>query len=178
MGTTRSLIRWVIVGRPDGLRAALRRQTGCMTWVDRRRGEAERPWAEPAEAPAAAPLEREAGPAPGDDRIPLVPVDEVPPGTVIEVVAGDRSLAVANVDGELIVVDGTCPHAGGPLGDGHLEGCTLTCPWHGWSYDLRTGRSLVAQDVCLQRYDAEVVDGVLVLAPEALEAAADAARPG
>ena len=157
MGTTRRVIRWVLVGRSDGLRADVRRRFGCLTWLDR--GAA--PGADPAEPthrddPGAA----AEGPMGGT---PLVPLDEVPPGTVIEVVAGDRALAVANVDGEIIVVDGVCPHAGGPLGDGHLEGCTLTCPWHGWSYDLRTGKSLVVEDVALRRHPARVIDGMIVL---------------
>ncbi|MEQ1505076.1 MAG: Rieske 2Fe-2S domain-containing protein, partial [Myxococcota bacterium] len=55
------------------------------------------------------------------------------------------------------------PHAGGPLGEGQLDGCTLTCPWHGWSYDLETGKSLVSDNVFLVGHPVEVVDGMVTL---------------
>ena len=58
----------------------------------------------------------------------------------MEVVAGDRMIALYNVDGELFALDGVCPHQGGPLGQGHLDGCIVTCPWHGWQFDVRTGQ--------------------------------------
>jgi nitrite reductase (NADH) small subunit len=163
VGTTRSVIRWVLVGRPDGVRAAIRREAGCMTWLDR--GGAPSAGSrtdEPFREREVAVLRREGA------LLALIPLAEVPPGTVVEVVAGDLALAVANVAGEIIAVDGVCPHAGGPLGDGHLDGCVLTCPWHGWSYDLHTGQSMVVNDVALRRYPVEVIDGVVMLAEEAL----------
>lgn len=64
---------------------------------------------------------------------------DLPPGSVMEAVVGDRMVAVANVDGHLYAIDGVCAHQGGPLGKGHLQGCVLTCPWHGWQYDVTTG---------------------------------------
>ena len=67
-------------------------------------------------------------------------VSEIPPGTGKEVVVGDRLLAVYQVDGEFYAIDGICPHAGGPLGKGELQGCIVTCPWHGWQFDVTTGR--------------------------------------
>ncbi|MBT4865448.1 MAG: Rieske 2Fe-2S domain-containing protein, partial [Planctomycetaceae bacterium] len=44
-----------------------------------------------------------------------------------------------NVDGEFHALDGVCPHAGGPLGEGGLSGNIVTCPWHGWQFDVTTG---------------------------------------
>ncbi|HUG91739.1 MAG TPA: Rieske 2Fe-2S domain-containing protein [Planctomycetaceae bacterium] len=67
-------------------------------------------------------------------------VDEVPPGTAREAVAGGRVLAVFNVNGQLYVLDGICPHAGGPLGQGRLSEGVVTCPWHGWQFDVTSGR--------------------------------------
>ena len=49
-------------------------------------------------------------------------------------------VAVANVAGEFHVIDGLCPHQGGPLGTGTLCGTVLTCPWHGWQFDVTTGK--------------------------------------
>ena len=63
-------------------------------------------------------------------------------GEVANVVDGTedpRTLALFNVDGTLYAVDNTCPHRGGPLGEGDLDGAIVTCPWHGWRYDVTTG---------------------------------------
>ena len=48
-------------------------------------------------------------------------------------------IALFNVAGSFFAVDNTCPHAGGPIGEGHLTGEVVTCPWHGWEYDPATG---------------------------------------
>lgn len=65
---------------------------------------------------------------------------DCPPGEARECVAGDRIVAVFNVDGEFYALDGICPHQGGPLGKGFLQGCIITCPWHGFQFDVRTGQ--------------------------------------
>jgi len=64
---------------------------------------------------------------------------DVPPGASRETVAGDRIVALFNVDGEFHALDGVCPHQGGPLGKGDLQGCIVTCPWHGWQFDVTSG---------------------------------------
>ena len=74
---------------------------------------------------------------------PLIPVDALAPGAAVEVVVADRILAVYNVDGSFHVLDGICPHQGGPLGQGHLNGCVVTCPWHGWQFDVTTGHQQI-----------------------------------
>ncbi|MBX3415269.1 MAG: Rieske 2Fe-2S domain-containing protein [Pirellulales bacterium] len=65
---------------------------------------------------------------------------DCPPGACLEVVAGDRVCALFNVAGEYHALDGVCPHQGGPLGKGCLTGTIVTCPWHGWQFDVRTGQ--------------------------------------
>jgi len=67
-------------------------------------------------------------------------VTEVPPGTGREVMAGNQVVALFNVDGKFYALDGICPHAGGPLGEGELQGTVVTCPWHGWQFDVTTGQ--------------------------------------
>jgi len=66
---------------------------------------------------------------------------ECRPGSACEKVAGERIVALFNVDGEFFALDGVCPHQGGPLGKGSLAGCVVTCPWHGWQFDVRDGRN-------------------------------------
>ncbi len=72
--------------------------------------------------------------------IRVAAVDDCPPGSAVERVAGDRVIALFNVAGAFYALDGVCPHQGGPLGDGALCGAIVTCPWHGWQFDVRTGQ--------------------------------------
>jgi len=58
-------------------------------------------------------------------------------GTVVEYQR--KCLALFNVRGAFHVIDNTCVHRGGPLGEGDLEGEVVTCPWHGWEYNVTTG---------------------------------------
>ncbi len=73
--------------------------------------------------------------------------DEFPPGSSSELVAADRMVALYNVDGQFHALDGVCPHQGGPLGKGQLDGCIVTCPWHGWQFDVRDGQSQLSPGV-------------------------------
>ena len=67
--------------------------------------------------------------------------DDVKPGHGLVAEVNGKALAVFNVEGQFHVIDNTCLHRGGPLGDGGLEGCIVVCPWHGWKYDVTTGVS-------------------------------------
>ena len=68
-------------------------------------------------------------------------LSSLPPGSVSEVALGDASYAICNIQGELHALDGTCPHAGGPLGQGNVQDNLVICPWHEWAYDCRTGEN-------------------------------------
>ena len=81
------------------------------------------------------------------DWIPVAAAAECPPGVSIERVADGRMVAIANVAGAYHAIDGLCPHQGGPLGTGVLCGTTLTCPWHGWQFDVVTGRHAISATV-------------------------------
>ena len=61
-------------------------------------------------------------------------------GKVVE--ASGRRLAVFNCDDSFYALDNTCPHRGGPLGEGSVSGTSVTCPWHAWEFDVTTGASL------------------------------------
>ncbi|QDT63684.1 Rieske (2Fe-2S) protein [Calycomorphotria hydatis] len=89
----------------------------------------------------------------------LCDVDELPPGKSGEYVAGERVVALFNVDGEFHALDGVCPHAGGPLGKGVLTNKRVTCPWHGWQFDVTTGVSCLTENIVHERFEVEVRDG-------------------
>jgi nitrite reductase/ring-hydroxylating ferredoxin subunit len=68
-------------------------------------------------------------------------VAALPAGSMVEKVIGEDLYVVCNVEGTLHAMDGRCPHAGGPLGQGALHGPIVTCPWHSWEFDCRTGET-------------------------------------
>lgn len=61
-------------------------------------------------------------------------------GTVVE--ADGEEIALFNVDGEFYAIGNSCTHVGGPLGDGPLDGSTVTCPLHGSDFDVTSGACL------------------------------------
>jgi nitrite reductase/ring-hydroxylating ferredoxin subunit len=71
--------------------------------------------------------------------VKMATLDELPPGSAKEVEHEGRIYAIFNVGGTLQVLDGICPHQGGPLAEGLVEGTIVTCPWHGWQFDLQSG---------------------------------------
>jgi nitrite reductase (NADH) small subunit len=66
---------------------------------------------------------------------------EIPAGSIKEFNVSGKAIAIANVGGKLHAINNTCLHRGGPLGQGMLEGNVVTCPWHGWQFDVVSGKS-------------------------------------
>ena len=97
-----------------------------------------------------------------DDWLPLLAFAELPTdGTGKVVEHGDLRLAVFAIDGAPRVLDDTCPHEGASLGDGVVSGGEVTCPWHGWHFDLASGRNTDGLPECVRVYDARVRDGTV-----------------
>ena len=67
---------------------------------------------------------------------------DLPPGKSACVEFGGEKVALFNVEGTIHAIADTCTHRGGPLSDGEVEGTSVTCPWHGASFDLKTGTAL------------------------------------
>lgn len=86
----------------------------------------------------------------------LTRVRDCPPATTTEVVVGEKVIALFNVDDTYYALDGVCPHQGGPLGQGMLEGCVVTCPWHGWQFDVRSGQHQFNSPLVQPRYEVRV----------------------
>ncbi len=70
-------------------------------------------------------------------------LEELEPGTCLSIeIDKAPGVALFNVDGEILALNNTCPHAGGPLGEGTLDGEFVECPWHGWEFNVRTGQCM------------------------------------
>ena len=91
-------------------------------------------------------------------------IEYVPEGEVRAVEAGGRAIALANTGGRFYALQGECAHMHGPLGEGHVAGCVLTCPWHGWQYDVRTGENEFDRAITIETFDVQVEDGEIRVA--------------
>ena len=88
---------------------------------------------------------------------------EIPAGSGKVIEVGGKTIAVSNCDGTFYATDNTCLHRGGPLGEGALSGKTVTCPWHGWEYDVSTGACQMDASLKVQTFDVKVEgDDILV----------------
>ena len=75
-----------------------------------------------------------------------------------------RQVAVFRVKGAFHAIDNVCQHQGGPLADGDLDGCVVTCPWHGWTYDVTSGESPDDPDTRVVRFEVKVENGDVLVA--------------
>ena len=159
-----SLIKTIVLGRENGIRSKIRGKLFGGSSVDTSPGSSysaprsEQSSAAPAPAEAALGLFPE---APKDVTPPegyevVLHKDALAAGKVVEIIIGGKAIAVANVDGEYFACTNSCPHADGPLGEGTLSGSVLSCPYHGWQYDLKDGSCLTNADVTLKTYDVAV----------------------
>ena len=85
-------------------------------------------------------------------------------GKVVE--AAGKVLALFNVGGTFYVLDNTCLHRGGPLGEGELEGTIVTCPWHGWRYNVKTGANITIPSAKVANYQVKVEGNDVLIALE------------
>jgi nitrite reductase/ring-hydroxylating ferredoxin subunit len=88
--------------------------------------------------------------------ISVATLDELPEGRLLEVEHGGQLFAVCNFDGEIRATSGICPHHGGPLGQGALDGPLITCPWHMWQFDSATGACASIPDLCIPVYPVRI----------------------
>lgn len=64
---------------------------------------------------------------------------------------------------EVFAVDGICAHQGGPLAQGNLDKKCITCPWHGWQYDVSTGENLLSGKKLLDCFDTKIAEGWILI---------------
>lgn len=106
-------------------------------------------------------------------------VDDLPPGGRKLVATERTSICIFNVNGRFYGLSNTCAHHGAPLCAGQVTGTTLPsrageiiwghegeiirCPWHGWEYDIKTGRTIFDNRPRLKTYEVVVRDGFVYL---------------
>ena len=84
---------------------------------------------------------------------------DLAPGQGTEVSVAGKAVAIFNVGGAFYALSNTCLHRGGPLGQGFVEGSTVTCPWHNWTWDVTTGENTANPELRIATYPVKVEDG-------------------
>jgi nitrite reductase/ring-hydroxylating ferredoxin subunit len=77
------------------------------------------------------------------ERFKVATLDQLQPGQMQYVSIDGLPVALANVDGVIYAFGDVCRHQGGSLSSGVLRDDVVTCPWHGWAYNVRTGKSVI-----------------------------------
>ncbi len=117
--------------------------------------------------------------APPAKKVAVAKVGEIAPGERKLVSVAGRSIGLFNVNGTIVAVLNVCPHEAGPICRGRVGGTTLpsppgeyrwgrdgeilACPWHGWEFDLRTGRALAHDRKHLRLYPVSIEDDTVFL---------------
>jgi nitrite reductase (NADH) small subunit len=83
-------------------------------------------------------------------------VQDIPAGGSKVVQVNEKPIAVFNVEGQFYAIYNTCPHEGGPLAQGRLKGCVVSCPWHDLSFDVRNGQGTDGGGYCVGSYEVRV----------------------
>lgn len=92
-------------------------------------------------------------------RVRIAAESDVPGDTGLAVQVGDTAVALFRVEGRCYAIANACPHKGGPLAEGDLEGHVVHCPWHGWTWDVRTGTNPRQPAIRVACFPVTVEDG-------------------
>jgi nitrite reductase (NADH) small subunit len=88
------------------------------------------------------------------------------PGSARAIHVGSYDVALFNVEGEYYALENVCPHQGSPIVDGWIEGRTVTCPWHAWCFDLRTGSLTLGNFAIIPRFEVRIEEDGVYLSTE------------
>lgn len=91
-------------------------------------------------------------------------LDAFAPAAATIVQIGRYEVAVFRLGDEAVAYENACPHQGGPVGEGIVEDGTVTCPWHAWCFDLRTGRLTLGDFAELRRFRVRIEQGFVFVA--------------
>lgn len=101
----------------------------------------------------------------------LASAAEIPPGSARAYAVGRYEVALFNAGGRFYALENSCPHQGGPIADGWLEGTEITCPWHGWCFDVRDGKMTLGDFARIARFAVDVRGQDVYVSTEPLEEA-------
>ena len=96
-------------------------------------------------------------------RMKALDLAELPPGKTALVTVGGIDVALFRRGEEVFAIGNECVHQGGSLCDGLVEGDIVTCPLHGWEFDLRSGACMTVPGESVPRFLVTLEDGAVFL---------------
>ena len=96
-------------------------------------------------------------------RVKVLELAALPPRQAALVSVEGQDVALFRRGKEIFAIGNTCPHQGGSLADGCIEGTIVTCPLHGWEFDARSGVCMTVPGEAVPRYAVTVEDGAIFL---------------
>ncbi len=158
-----TLIKTILLGRPQGFRSRARaklfggnRSTTSEPTPAPTPKRASQP-VEAAEKSLALKMEPPRDVTPPDGYEVVLHKNALEAGKIIEIIIGGTAIAVANVGGTYHAISNTCAHADGPLGEGSLDGHIVSCPYHGWQFDVRDGKCKTNAYASVPTYPVQIV---------------------
>ena len=159
-----SLLRTILLGRENGIRSKVRGMVmggSHDTSPDSAYSAPTYSSSEPTPSYAADSIEPPRDVTPPEGFEVVLHVDALKPGEVAEVIAGGTAICVANVDGQFFAVSNSCPHADGPLGEGSMVGKLVTCPYHGWAFDVTNGECQTNPSATVPTFEVQVKESAV-----------------
>ncbi|MDO8538723.1 MAG: non-heme iron oxygenase ferredoxin subunit [archaeon] len=93
--------------------------------------------------------------------VEVAKVDEIKSGEGKTIEVNGKTIALFNADGMFYAIDNTCAHRQGPLGEGYLDGKLVTCPLHGWQYDVTNGECQTMPNMHVASYKTKIENGTV-----------------
>ena len=98
-----------------------------------------------------------------NDRVKVAETGEIGEGSVKTVIVAGRQIAVFRIKNQYFAISNNCLHRGGPLGEGEVKNYEVTCPWHGWKYNILDGSFALIPTLRVNTYYVEEsADGIFV----------------
>jgi nitrite reductase (NADH) small subunit len=97
------------------------------------------------------------------DFVRAIAASDLAPGQCAEATVGGTPVAIYNIDGTFYATSNVCLHRGGPLGQGMIDGKTVMCPWHAWSWDVTNGENCANGELKIPSYEVKVENGQVLV---------------
>jgi nitrite reductase (NADH) small subunit len=95
--------------------------------------------------------------------VEIAKTHDLPTGRAMVRTIGDRRIALYHIPSGFFATENTCPHRGGPLGEGDIIFNEIVCPWHLWSFEIETGVCVGNPEIRIATHDVRVEgDRILV----------------
>ena len=98
--------------------------------------------------------------------VPLAGAADIPHGQARAYIVGNREVALFNVGGEFYAIENACPHQGGPLAEGWIDGNVVTCPWHAWCFDVKSGDMTLGGFTSVDTFEVQVEGSTISVSDE------------